>query len=106
MAKIIITDREGQTHEVQGQTGLPLMETLRELEYGVEALCGGMCSCCTCHCFIATEWFEKLPARQDDEEELLVESENYDPETSRLTCQIEFTEELDGIELTIAPAED
>ena len=105
MAKIIVTDREGETHEVEGKTGLSLMETLRDLDYGVEALCGGMCSCCTCHCYVAPEWFDRLPRRQGDEEELLAEGENYRAEASRLTCQVEFTAALDGIRLTIAPEE-
>lgn len=105
MARMIVTDREGETVEVEGKVGLSIMETLRELENGVEALCGGMCSCCTCHAYIEPEWFAKLPQRQDDEEELLAEGESYRPESSRLTCQVEFTEALDGIRLTVAPEE-
>ena len=103
MATIIVTDRDGDTHEVEGKLGLPIMETLRELEYGVEALCGGMCSCCTCHVYVETDWFAKLPDRHDDEEELLSEAEDFRPDASRLSCQVEFTDGLDGIRLTIAP---
>lgn len=105
MAKIIVTDRDGETHEVEGKTGVSLMETLRELDYGVEALCGGMCSCCTCHCYIEPEWFARLPKRFDDEAELLAEGENFRADRSRLTCQVEFSADLDGIRLTIAPEE-
>ncbi len=103
MAKIIVTDRDGETHEVEGKTGVSIMETLRELDYGVEALCGGMCSCCTCHCHIEPEWFARLPRRFDDEEELLAEGESYRADRSRLTCQVTFSADLDGIRLTIAP---
>ena len=49
MPKIVVTDRDGHEHEVAGVAGLKLMETLRELDYGVLAICGGMCSCATCH---------------------------------------------------------
>jgi 2Fe-2S ferredoxin len=105
MARIIVTDRDGTTHEVEAKPGLSIMETLRELEYGVEALCGGMCSCATCHCYVEEPWFSALPERQADEEELLAEGESYRPEASRLTCQILFTDALDGIRVTIAPEE-
>ena len=104
MATIHVTDREGEVHEVQAEVGIPLMETLRDLPYGVEAICGGMCSCATCHCFIDAVWFAQLPPRNDDEAELLDELE-HTQETSRLTCQVEMTEELDGLQLVIAPFE-
>jgi 2Fe-2S ferredoxin len=105
MAKMVVTDRDGNVHDVEGRPGLKLMETLREYEYGVTAICGGLCSCATCHVFVAPEWLERLPAPQSDEKELLVELQHYDPSTSRLSCQVEFTDALDGIELKIAPDE-
>lgn len=80
------------------------METLRELDNGVEALCGGMCSCATCHSYIDSSWRDRLPPRSPEEEELLSELE-YFTESSRLTCQLRFSEELDGLTLTIAPEE-
>jgi len=49
MARMLVTDRDGGLHEVQGQLGVKLMETLREFDYGVTAICGGLCSCATCH---------------------------------------------------------
>jgi len=100
-----VTDRDGILHEVEGQLGVKLMETLREYEYGVTAICGGLCSCATCHIFIDPEWMPRLPAPQGDEKELLVELQNYDPERSRLSCQVDFTEALDGLPLTMAPDE-
>jgi ferredoxin, 2Fe-2S len=81
------------------------METLREFDYGVTAICGGLCSCATCHIFVKPEWMPKLPAPQGDEKELLVELQNYDAPTSRLSCQVDFTDALDGLELRIAPDE-
>ena len=105
MAKMVVTDRDGNVHEVEGRIGVKLMETLREYDYGVTAICGGLCSCATCHIFIKPEWMPKLPAPQGDEKELLVELEQYDAPTSRLRCQGDFTEALDGLELRIAQDE-
>jgi 2Fe-2S ferredoxin len=105
MARMLVTDRDGILHEVQGQLGVKLMETLREYEYGVTAICGGLCSCATCHILIEPEWMPRLPPPQGDEKELLVELQNYDPERSRLSCQVDFTEALDGLALTVAPDE-
>ena len=104
MARIYVTDRMGESLVVEGQTGASVMETLRELDNGVEALCGGMCSCATCHSYIDSSWRDKLPPRSPEEEELLSELE-YFTEKSRLTCQLRFSEELDGLTLTIAPEE-
>jgi 2Fe-2S ferredoxin len=105
MARMRVTDRDGILHEVEGQLGVKLMETLREYEYGVTAICGGLCSCATCHIFIDPEWMPRLPAPQGDEKELLVELQNYDPGRSRLSCQVDFTPALDGLPLTVAPDE-
>jgi 2Fe-2S ferredoxin len=105
MAIMRVTDRDGQVHEVEGRPGLKIMETLREFDYGVTAICGGLCSCATCHILVAPEWMPKLPAPQGDEKELLVELQNYEAGRSRLSCQVDFTESLDGLELTIAADE-
>jgi 2Fe-2S ferredoxin len=105
MAKMVVTDRDGNVHDVEGRVGLKLMETLREFDYGVTAICGGLCSCATCHIFIKPEWVSRLPEPQGDERELLVELQHYEPGVSRLSCQVEFTESLDGLELTVAPDE-
>lgn len=104
MARIHVTDRAGESRVVEGRTGMSVMETLRDLDNGVEALCGGMCSCATCHSFIGPAWQDRLPPRSDEEEELLSELEHFS-ENSRLTCQLVFSEELDGLTLTIAPEE-
>jgi 2Fe-2S ferredoxin len=105
MAKMVVTDRDGNVHVVEGRVGVKLMETLREFDYGVTAICGGLCSCATCHVFVKPEWMGRLPAPQGDEKELLVELQNYDAPRSRLSCQVDFTEALDGLELRIAPDE-
>lgn len=104
MALLRVVDRDGVEHEVEGKTGLKVMETLRELDYGVAAICGGMCSCATCHVYVDPEWLARLPAAMSDERELLMELGHYQ-ENSRLSCQIEFTPALAGLKVTIAPDE-
>lgn len=103
-AKLVVVDRDGKEHTVDARIGLKIMETLRELEYGVAAICGGMCSCATCHVFVDPPWLERLPRRQSDEQDLLAEL-THTQENSRLSCQVEFTQALDGLKVTIAPDE-
>ena len=102
MARLTVVDRDGIEHTVEGRTGLKVMETLRDFDYGVAAICGGMCSCATCHVYVDPQWQPRLPPVMSDERELLVELSHSQP-TSRLSCQIEFTPELEGLRVTIAP---
>jgi len=102
MARLRVVDRDGIEHTVEGRTGLKVMETLRDFDYGVAAICGGMCSCATCHVYVDPQWQPRLPPVMSDERELLVELSHSQP-TSRLSCQIEFTPELEGLRVTIAP---
>jgi len=104
MALLRVVDRDGVEHEVEARTGLKVMETLRELDYGVAAICGGMCSCATCHVYVDPDWVDRLPPPQSDERELLMEL-SHNTEASRLSCQIELTAELAGLRVTIAPDE-
>jgi 2Fe-2S ferredoxin len=102
MARMTVVDRDGKEHEIEAKTGLKIMEILRELDYGVAAICGGLCSCATCHVYIDAQWFPLLPKPQSDEAELLNELPDYRPTASRLSCQVDFTEALSGIKLTVA----
>jgi 2Fe-2S ferredoxin len=104
MALLRVVDRDGVEHEVDAKPGLKVMETLRELDYGVAAICGGMCSCATCHVYVDAEWASKLPEPMSDERELLTELSHHE-QNSRLSCQLEFTNELAGLRITIAPDE-
>ena len=104
MALLRVIDRDGKEHQVEGKTGLKLMETLRDLEYGVAAICGGMCSCATCHVYVDPQWVSRLPEPLSDERELLTELSHYQ-DNSRLSCQFDFTPELDGLRVTVAPDE-
>ena len=63
MALLRVVDRDGVEHEVDAKPGLKVMETLRELDYGVAAICGGMCSCATCHVYVDPEWLSKSAGR-------------------------------------------
>jgi len=105
MAKIHVTDRSGKQHTLEVADGLTLMEPLREIDDGVEALCGGMCSCATCHVFVEPEWYAKLPARHGDELELLESTECFRDGESRLACQVKVSQAIDGLRLTVAPEE-
>jgi 2Fe-2S ferredoxin len=102
MAEMIVTDRDGIEHRIDGRVGVSIMETLREVEWGTAAICGGMCSCATCHIYIDESWQDRLPAAQPDEKELLQELVGYDPAKSRLSCQVHFEESLDGLSFEIA----
>ena len=104
MAQLVIVDRDGEEHSVEGKVGVSVMETLREVDYGVAAICGGMCSCATCHVYVDDAWHGRLPPRQGDEQELLQELNAVRP-TSRLSCQLQFTEALSGLKVAIAPDE-
>ena len=102
--RLNVVDRNGEVHDVDTSTGGSLMETLREYEWGVAAICGGMCSCATCHVYIAPEWAAKLPDRQSDESDLLAELQ-FRQETSRLSCQVRLNDALNGLSVKLAPEE-
>ncbi|MDB5706029.1 MAG: ferredoxin [Sphingomonas bacterium] len=105
MPKLIVVTREGEEREIMGETGLSVMEAIRDAGIDeVLALCGGCCSCATCHVHVDPEFAAKLPKMSADEDDLLDSSSDRD-ERSRLSCQIELTDALDGLKVTIA-AED
>lgn len=68
----------------------------------IASICGGMCSCATCHVYVDPDWMDKIGAQEPDEYELVEFSEHY-KENSRLSCQIEMSDDLDGIKVTLAP---
>ena len=104
MITIKVTDLEGRKHELETEPGEVLMDLLREQDWGVAALCGGMCSCATCHVFVDEEWLESFPQKESDEEELL-EILDYFEANSRLSCQLRLQQAHDGLSLTLAPEE-
>jgi len=103
MPKLIVTNRDGETSDVEVEDGLTVMEAIRDNGFDeLLALCGGCCSCATCHIHVDADQQSKLPAMSEDEDDLL-ESSDHRSETSRLSCQIPFTADLDGLKVTIAP---
>jgi len=105
MPKLIVVTREGEERAVNGEAGLSVMEVIRENGFDeLLALCGGCCSCATCHVHVDPEFAAKLPPMGEDENDLLDSSSDRD-ERSRLSCQIPFSDALDGLRVTIA-AED
>ena len=103
--KIYLTDVNGTEHVIEGRPGLKLMEILREYDFGVAASCGGFLSCATCHVYVDPEWIGRLPQMQFDEHELITMLSTFREGSSRLSCQVPCTEELDGIRLRVAPEE-
>ena len=99
--KIRVIDREGNKHELEGDSNSTLMEILRDADLDIEAACGGCCACATCHVYINDQWLEKISPKDDDEESMLDQAFDV-RNTSRLSCQISLSDELDGIELEIA----
>lgn len=102
MAKVFVTDREGEQHELQGEIGWSVMEIIRENNLPIEAACGGCCACATCHVYVDPAWLTKLQPADDDENMMLDEAFEVQ-DNSRLSCQIKYTAELDGIKVTLAP---
>ncbi|MBD1147511.1 2Fe-2S iron-sulfur cluster binding domain-containing protein [Pelagibacterales bacterium SAG-MED31] len=100
--KLKVTDREGNKHELEGDSESTIMEILRDSGLEIEASCGGCCACATCHVYVDEKWLNKIPPIDDDEESMLDQA--FDVRiSSRLSCQISLSEELDGIELELAP---
>ncbi len=103
MPKIVVVNRAGEEQSVDADAGLSVMEAIRDNGFDeLLALCGGCCSCATCHVYIDPAFADKLPAMTEDENDLL-DSSDHRNETSRLSCQVQITGELDGLRVTIAP---
>ena len=105
MLKLIVTDRAGIEHEIKAGPGLSVMEILRD--NGMDellALCGGCCSCATCHVYVCEEHMGALPPMIEDEDDLL-DSSSCRNACSRLSCQLPFHAGLDGLRVTIATEE-
>ncbi len=102
MPQLTVVTRQGEERTVDGEVGLSVMEVIRDNGFDeLLALCGGCCSCATCHVHVDPAFADKLPAMSEDEDDLLDSSSTRD-ETSRLSCQIQFTSALDGLKVRIA----
>lgn len=101
MSYLIVTDRDGRSHKLDAPEGWRVMEILRDSSVGVEGLCGGACDCATCHVTLSEEWRERLYPPGEEELDKLAELPNAD-ESSRLSCQIIWQDQMEGLQLTIA----
>ena len=102
MPKLVVVTRDGTERTVEGESGLTVMEVIRDNGFDeLLALCGGCCSCATCHVHVDPDFAALLPKMSEDEDDLLDSSDDRAAD-SRLSCQIEFGDALDGLRVTIA----
>jgi 2Fe-2S ferredoxin len=103
MTKLIVVDRAGREHVLEAAAGLSVMEAIRH--HGLDellALCGGCCSCATCHVYVDEAHRDRFPARGEDEDDLL-ESASHRKPASRLSCQLVVADWGDSVRVTVAP---
>lgn len=105
MPKVVYITGDGERHEVEVENGYSVMEgAINNNIDGIVAECGGACACATCHAYIDEAWFGKL-AEMDDMEDSMLDAAYERKDNSRLTCQIEISDELDGLVVHIADNE-
>ena len=97
MAKITYIEHNGRSHTVDVSNGLSVMEgAVQNNIPGIDADCGGSMACATCHVYVKEEWFNKLPKKEDGEEDMLDMA--FEPKkNSRLSCQLMVSDQLDGL---------
>jgi 2Fe-2S ferredoxin len=102
MSKVTYIDSNGERHVIEVQPGRSVMEgAVQNGVPGIVAVCGGGCSCATCHVYIDEAWRSRTGPRNDLEESMLEMAEDVRP-NSRLACQIQITDELDGLVVHVA----
>ncbi len=99
---INVIDRQGNHHRLEALEGFRVMEIIRDWGLDIKAECGGACACATCHVHVAPDWMRNLPDALDEEVDRLDEAFDVN-HTSRLSCQLLMTEELDGLTVSLAP---
>jgi len=101
MIKITYIEHDGTEHPVEAKPGCSIMQVAVDNDVpGIDADCGGQCSCATCHVIVHVDWFDKLPPLSEMEESML----DINPErtqTSRLSCQIQVESKLDGLVVSL-----
>ena len=97
MAKVTYIEHSGQKHEIEIANGLTVMEGAVQNDIpGIDADCGGGMACATCHVYVKDDWFSKLPEKENGEDDMLDQA--YQPNSSsRLSCQIILSEDLNGL---------
>ncbi|MFM5955227.1 MAG: 2Fe-2S iron-sulfur cluster-binding protein [Novosphingobium sp.] len=103
MPKLVVVNRAGEEKEIDASAGVSVMEAIRDNGFDeLLALCGGCCSCATCHVYVDPAFADKVSPLNEDENDLL-DSTDHRTENSRLSCQIEISDALSGLKVTIAP---
>ena len=101
MTKIIYNTHDKKIHTIEVQNGLTVMEGAVQNDIpGIDADCGGGMACATCHVYIKEEWWDKLPKKEDGEEDML-DMAHEPNKFSRLSCQVIVSDELDGLVVSI-----
>ena len=97
MPKITYIERNGKSHTINVANGLSVMEgAVQNNIPGIDADCGGSMACATCHVYVKEGWFNKLPKKEDGEEDMIDMA--YEPNKySRLSCQLTVSDELEGL---------
>ena len=100
MPKITYIENSGESKTVEVENGLSVMEgAIQNNIPGIDADCGGSMACATCHVYVKEKWFDKIPKKEEAEEDMIDMA--FEPnKNSRLSCQIIVTDELDGLEVT------
>lgn len=102
MVAITFIEPDGDKHELDVPEGWNLMEAaVRNGVEGIDAECGGACCCATCHVYLDSRYMPSLPVPNVTEDELLDCTAEVCQDNSRLACQVEVTEDLDGVVITI-----
>ena len=99
MTKITYITHDSKTHEIDVQNGLTVMEGAVQNDIpGIDADCGGGMACATCHVYVKDEWFDKINKKSEGEDDMIDQA--YEPKkSSRLSCQIQVSPEIDGLEV-------
>lgn len=102
MPQITYIAADGTRNAIDVPVGNSVMEGARNSGIeGIVAECGGACACSTCHVHVATDWIDRLPAKTEMEEDMLDFAPGMDPQTSRLSCQLRVTDDMNGLVVTI-----
>lgn len=103
MVAVTVITQAGETRDIEAPSGHTLMEAIRDAGFSeMLALCGGCCSCSTCHVYVDESFKDKVAGLTEPESDLLDMSDHRTP-LSRLSCQIELTDDLAGMSVTLAP---
>ena len=103
MPKLVVVNRAGEEKTIEASTGVSVMEAIRDSGFDeLLALCGGCCSCATCHVYVDPAFAGAVNPLSEDENDLL-DSTDHRTDMSRLSCQLEMSAALDGLKVTIAP---